>query len=143
MTGFTIGRKAGQWMVGVCRSIVVCHSQGYSLPTDCYGCHASEYNAARNPNHSAAGFPTACENCHNPNHVTWTQAEFNHSFPIDGGPHSQWGCSDCHLSSNYREFSCTDCHNHDKERMDGKHREVGGYSYNSLSCYSCHPYGRS
>ena len=25
--------------------------------------------------------------------------------------------------------------------MDDKHDDVGGYSYNSRACYSCHPNG--
>jgi hypothetical protein len=26
--------------------------------------------------------------------------------------------------------------------MDNKHKDVGGYVYNSQACYSCHPNGR-
>jgi hypothetical protein len=25
--------------------------------------------------------------------------------------------------------------------MDNKHKDVGGYTYNSQACYSCHPTG--
>jgi hypothetical protein len=51
-------------------------------------------------------------------------------------------CTDCHLTSNYREFSCLDCHAHEKTSMDNEHRDVSGYTYNSQSCYGCHPQGR-
>ena len=120
----------------------ICHSQGYNLPQDCYGCHASDYNSAVDPNHTGAGFPTTCETCHFPNHVAWTQAQFNHNFPINSGPHAPNSCSDCHLTSNYQDFSCIDCHKHEQPNMDEKHSSVGGYSYNSQACYSCHPNGR-
>jgi hypothetical protein len=119
----------------------ICHSQGYNLPKDCNGCHSSDYNAAANPNHAAAGFPTTCENCHFPTHVTWSQAEFNHNFPINSGPHNK-DCFECHLTSNFREFSCIDCHKHEKTNMDNKHSTVGGYVYESQACFSCHPDGK-
>jgi hypothetical protein len=51
-------------------------------------------------------------------------------------------CTDCHTSSNFREFTCTDCHAHQRTRMDNEHDGVAGYSYNSQACYSCHPQGR-
>ncbi|MFC2165315.1 multiheme c-type cytochrome [Acidobacteriota bacterium] len=119
-----------------------CHNQGYDLPQDCYGCHAQDYDSTRNPDHVSAGFPADCELCHLPSHVSWTQAVFNHQFPINSGKHSQWDCIDCHLTSNYREFSCIDCHAHQRTRMNNEHRKVDGYSYNSQACYSCHPDGR-
>ncbi len=120
----------------------VCHSQGYNLPTTCVGCHQSDYDAARNPDHASNGFPTTCENCHFPNHVTWSQAQFDHGFPIDGGPHANAQCSECHVTGNFLNFSCIDCHKHEQTTMDEKHSQVGGYSYNSQACYGCHPNGR-
>ena len=125
-----------------------CHSGGqYSgTPTDCYACHRSDYNGTTNPNHSAAGFPTRCTDCHTTN--AWRPASFDHDgryFPIYSGKHrGKWsGCGDCHVNSgNYRVFECTNCHEHNRTDMDRKHREVGGYQYNSNSCYRCHPRGQ-
>jgi len=117
-----------------------CHREGYNLPTNCNGCHNDDYRSARSPDHVAAGFPTSCENCHRPSHTSWNQATFNHRFPLRG-PHAR-DCSDCHRSSNYSQFTCTDCHAHEKSRMDEKHREEGGYVYNSQACLSCHRDGR-
>ncbi len=119
-----------------------CHKSGYELPRDCYGCHAQDYEAARNPNHRNVGFPTTCESCHFPTHNYWSQAIFDHQFPIESGRHSGLSCTDCHLSSNYREFSCLDCHAHERTQMDNQHRDVSGYAYNSQACYGCHPQGR-
>jgi len=118
----------------------VCHSRGSNPPTDCYGCHSDDYRGARSPDHLAAGFPTACQNCHFPNHTSWNQATFRHSFPISG-PHNR-DCSECHRTSNFSQFSCIHCHEHEKSRMDDKHREEPGYVYDSRACLGCHSDGR-
>lgn len=118
-----------------------CHARGYDLPRDCFGCHAPDYNAARNPDHVRSGFPTSCENCHLAGHTSWNQAVFQHDFPINSGPHAKFDCVECHQTST-RQFSCILCHEHEKNRMDDKHDEVGGYVYNSQACYGCHPNGR-
>ena len=119
-----------------------CHNQGSNPPRDCFGCHANDYNRTRDPDHVAAGFPSNCESCHLPNHVSWTQAVFNHDFPINSGKH-RLDCAECHQTSNFRQFSCIHCHDHEKSRMDEKHKEEAGYTYNSQACYSCHTNGRS
>ena len=33
-------------------------------PRACVGCHQTDFNNSKNPNHAAAGFSTACETCH-------------------------------------------------------------------------------
>ncbi len=122
-----------------------CHAQGYSgTPTDCYACHQSDYTATRDPNHQAAGFPTTCQSCHGTN--GWEGAEFDHNqfFPITSGAHDGLSCSSCHVSqSNYSFFECINCHEHERTQTDRDHDEVGGYLYESASCYRCHPDGDS
>ena len=113
-----------------------CHINGNytTTPTDCYGCHAANYNATTNPNHKAAGFPTTCATCHNT--TSWAGAVFNHTwFRI---PHHNAQCSDCHINSaNYVVFSCiANCH--PKAQTDGHHGGVNGYSYGPTTCYNCH-----
>ncbi len=119
-----------------------CHQNGYNLPQDCYGCHVQDYDSTTDPNHRAAGFPTDCQICHYASHFFWSQAVFDHQFPLDSGKHANASCTDCHISSNYREFSCITCHAHNKTNMDNKHEDVVGYVYQSQACYSCHPQGR-
>lgn len=110
-------------------------------PNNCVDCHLSEYQSTTNPNHTAAGFPTSCDTCHTTS--TWLGANFSHSFPITSGEHRNFNCSDCHLTpNNYMQFSCTHCHDHRQSEMDDKHEDVGGYSWSSPACYSCHPNGR-
>lgn len=118
-----------------------CHKSGYNLPTDCYGCHRTDYEGTTDPDHQSTGYSTECVDCHLKNHLLWSQAVFNHSFPINSGDHRNLDCSDCHQSSNYKDFTCISCHQHDKNRMDSKHKKVTGYSYDSQACYSCHPQG--
>jgi hypothetical protein len=123
-----------------------CHIGGRyaGTPTDCYSCHSKEFTTVTNPNHVSAGFPKTCENCHTT--TTWSGATFTHKFPIYSGSHAgKWStCNDCHTNtSNYTVFSCVNCHAHDKTSMDSEHRQIRGYVYDSLSCYGCHPNGRS
>ena len=122
-----------------------CHIAGRyaGTPMDCYSCHSREFTTVTNPNHIAAGFPKTCETCHTTSQ--WSGARFSHKFPIYSGSHAgKWStCNDCHTNtSNYTVFSCINCHEHDKSKMDPKHREVRGYVYDSLACYGCHPTGK-
>lgn len=132
--------------VQVANNCVKCHNNNYnSTPNTCVGCHLQDYNQTTNPPHSAAQFPTDCLQCHNQN--DWAPSTFNHDgqyFPIYSGKHKgQWNlCSECHTNpANYKVFSCIDCHEHNKTSTDNEHQGVSGYSYNSLSCFQCHPTG--
>jgi hypothetical protein len=116
-----------------------CHLNGNytSTSTDCYSCHQKDYTSAANPNHSAAGFPTVCTQCHTTNPgwkpATYTQHD-SQFFPIYSGRHQgQWSaCSDCHTDvSNYALFNCKACHAN----------AHSGNNYSNAQCYSCHPRG--
>jgi len=122
-----------------------CHSSGQytGLPSDCYACHAEDYNSATDPGHIAAGFSQDCTECHTTSE--WIGAEYaqHTGFPIYSGKHNnEWTvCSECHTNSgNYSVFSCFGCH--ERAEMDDKHEDEDGYTYNSANCYSCHPDGR-
>ncbi len=127
-----------------------CHADGVyaGRSIECVSCHQSDYDQAVDPNHRAAGFPTDCAQCHNT--TAWTGARFDHDatyFPIYSGKHQgKWtACSDCHTNpSNYAVFECILCHAHsDEANYADKHSGVPGYSYDSQSCYRCHPSGRA
>lgn len=111
-----------------------------SGPQDCYTCHITDYQ----DQHTGSGFSTDCTVCHET--TTWSGATFNHSFPIYSGPHREgeaWNdCADCHtVPGDFQVFSCFQCHG--QNQMDDKHSEVSGYAYDSPTCLSCHPTGRS
>jgi nitrate/TMAO reductase-like tetraheme cytochrome c subunit len=118
-----------------------CHLSGVykGTPTTCVGCHLTAYNRTTNPNHAAAGFSTACESCHRNSDTSWTQATFNHRFPITSGPH-RVTCTQCHTGGTFQTFSCVSCHG--RTETDSHHGTIPGYRYDSLACYSCHPNGR-
>jgi len=105
----------------------------------CVDCHLSEYQATSAPNHQQYGIPTNCENCHTTNQ--WSLGSFSHSFPISSGNHSGFQCIDCHTAATAPSFSCIDCHTHRQSEMNSEHSGVGGYSWSSSACYSCHPNG--
>jgi hypothetical protein len=113
----------------------------------CVSCHQTAYDAATDPNHRTARFPTDCTACHTT--AGWAGARFDHDtqwFPIYSGNHAgRWSsCATCHTtSSNYAVFTCLTCHEHNQTSMDEKHRGRTGYRYDSQACYTCHPRGRS
>jgi len=126
-----------------------CHSNGTfsGLSKECNTCHMPNYTATTNPNHQAANIPTSCGDCHTTN-PGWKPAEYlahdNLYFPVYSGKHvNTWNtCIDCHTSpGNYQVYTCTDCHAHLQPDMDSKHNNVGGYLYNSVACFDCHPQG--
>ena len=123
-------------------SCVSCHRNSVFRGTTrtCVGCHQAAYNATRDPNHAAAGFPTTCDACHRATDSTWTQGRFSHSaFPLIG-PHNR-RCNECHTTPNaFSQFNCTTCHS--RSDMDHEHRDVRAYRYQSSACYACHPNGR-
>jgi nitrate/TMAO reductase-like tetraheme cytochrome c subunit len=126
-----------------------CHKTGNyaDASPECISCHQQDYNTAANPNHVTSGFPTNCSLCHNLN-PGWSPATFKQHdsqyFPISSGAHKGITCAECHPNpSNYADFTCISCHAHNKTDMDNRHREEGGYSYNSAACYHCHPTGKA
>jgi hypothetical protein len=121
-----------------------CHTGGRfrGTPTECVGCHQSDYDRTSSPSHRAAGFPTGCPACHGTN--AWRPATFDHNrfFPITSGDHAGIGCTSCHVNAgSFSVFTCLDCHR-GRERMDDKHRRVSGYVFESRACYRCHPRGQ-
>ena len=133
---------AGRHLTAPCSS---CHVNNIyrGTPRECYPCHQAQYEQARDPNHRAAGFPTACELCHRSSDLSFDQGRFTHTwFPITSGPHAGRTCADCHPNpTNFKVFSCTTCHG--RAETDKDHEGVAGYRYDSAACYSCHPTGRA
>ena len=92
-----------------------CHKDLKSFrntPMDCYGCHKSDYDQTRNPNHAASGLGTTCESCHQPSAPSWGTA-FNHNsvFPLVG-VHATQPCVACHKNNVYQGTppTCIGCH---------------------------------
>ncbi len=101
----------------VTTACALCHvNNNYSgtLPTNCYGCHATDYNNTANlggaiPNHVTSNFPQDCTVCHTT--TNWTSSTFNHNnttFPLTG-LHVSVSCALCHVNNNYAGTLPTSC----------------------------------
>jgi hypothetical protein len=129
-TGFTL--------LGVHASLQCssCHQGTVTgLNPDCISCHQTDYNNATNPNHTAAGIPTTCQDCHNAS--AWIPSTFDHAttgFQLQG-VHAQIQCSSCHqgtvtgLSPN-----CITCHQ--TEYNNAPNHVAQGYPTNCDLCHS-------
>jgi hypothetical protein len=125
------------------RACSACHANNVyrGTPRECVACHRTAYERTTAPAHTAAGFGTTCETCHQAGDSTWRLGRFNHRFPITGRHNAP--CSTCHQSgAAYQNFTCLTCHEHSQSSMDREHRGKSGYRYESRACYSCHPQGR-
>jgi Zn finger protein HypA/HybF involved in hydrogenase expression len=83
------------------------------LRTDCFGCHASDYDGAQSPNHRQAGLGTDCQSCHAVNAMSWG-GTFDHArtgFPLIGA-HAAIACAQCHTGNVFRATAtqCISCH---------------------------------
>jgi len=117
-----------------------CHRTGVyqGTPRDCAGCHLTDYQRTQNPDHAAAGFPTACETCHRPAAPSWAGATFNHAevFALNG-THGQAACQSCHRSGQYRGTprDCYSCHRAEYERTQNPNHAAAGFP---TTCQTCH-----
>jgi hypothetical protein len=124
-----------------------CHGDGAyaGTPRICVGCHATDRDVVTDPRHVPPLFADDCARCHTED--AWRPVTFAHEtlFPINRGAHSRYrgDCRACHpLPAGFAAFTCTGCHEHPRERMDARHREVAGYRYQDAQCLRCHPNGR-
>ncbi len=115
-----------------------CHANGYpGTPTDCVGCHQADYDNSANPNHSAAGFPTACDSCHEFSDPDWHQATYPHTvYPLVGS-HTSVDCSSCHVNDVYQGLpsDCVDCHIDDYNGTQDPDHSQAGFP---TTCEVCH-----
>jgi hypothetical protein len=114
-----------------------CHLGGIfsGLSRACVSCHQTDYDGTNNPPHSAAGFPTSCQFCHNTR--TWQGATFNHSgFPLTGG-HAGLACAQCHSSGVYVGLptACVSCHQTDYNNTTNPNHTAAGFP---TTCQTCH-----
>ena len=112
-------------------------SQYANRPTTCYGCHATEYRQAKNPDHVAADYPQVCSECHGV--VSWQGAAFNHNstgFPLTGA-HLAVACNACHGDGVYKGKStaCASCHLADYNATNNPAHAAAGFPQ---TCDQCH-----
>jgi len=118
-----------------------CHANGQftTMPTTCVSCHQTDYNKTTNPNHAAAGFPTACDTCHKATDSSWNQAVFNHSatgFTLVG-VHATQPCSACHANGQFGPLptTCVSCHLSQYNGATNPNHVAAGFP---TTCDTCH-----
>ena len=129
----------GQHLTADCQR---CHPnqqkhQYVGVHTDCYSCHAADYEGSQAPNHRAAGFSTDCSQCHAVNAARWG-GDFDHArtgFPLQGA-HVTTPCSRCHTGNNFHNAGtqCVSCHQQQfTAATSPKHT---GFPTDCLACHS-------
>ena len=118
----------------------LCHVNGnYQLVyTDCYQCHATEYQQTTNPNHVAGNFSHDCTGCHST--TVWQPSTFNHSttrFPLTG-THTTTPCQSCHVNGNYQLVyaDCYQCHATEYQQTTNPNHVAGNFSHDCTQCHS-------
>ena len=112
--------------------------QFQGLATQCYSCHAREYQATTGPSHVASGFPTTCEQCHGFN--SWSGAKFDHlkstGFALTGA-HIPLDCTACHVGGKFAgtPATCVGCHLSDFQKTTNPNHVQAGFPQ---TCQSCH-----
>lgn len=116
-----------------------CHvnNKYVGTPTDCYSCHANDFNKTTNPNHVQSGFPTTCQTCHTT--TAWQPASFDHSktaFPLTGA-HRSVACASCHINNKYAgtPTDCYSCHANDFNKTANPNHVQSGFP---TACQTCH-----
>lgn len=117
-----------------------CHVGGKykGTPSNCVGCHASDYTGAKNPDHVASKFPQTCAQCHNT--TTWMGAQFDHAstgFPLSGA-HQSLACTQCHLNGQYAGTSpdCASCHLKDFNGAKNPDHVALGFPQTCVQCHT-------
>ncbi len=121
-----------------------CHiNNNYALTsanTTCVSCHLNDYNTATTPvNHVQAGFPTACDLCHDT--IVWTDGKFDHNttaFPLTGA-HTKVACASCHVNGNYTTLptTCYGCHTADYNATTNPIHKAAPTIF-TTTCTTCH-----
>lgn len=116
-----------------------CHTGGSyaSAPTQCVGCHLTNFQQTTSPNHAATGIPQTCVQCHNTSN--WGSGQFDHSktaFPLTGA-HVSVGCMQCHASGTYigTPTQCSACHLAKFQQTTNPNHVSSGFPQ---TCEQCH-----
>lgn len=110
--------------------------QFHRLGNDCINCHMQDYLATTEPNHVAAGYSTACMDCHDINAFDWSADNILHDFfPLEKG--HDISCMECHITGTFAAIpsDCISCHEMDYQAaVNPDHNQLNF----STDCASCH-----
>lgn len=111
-----------------------------NISSDCFACHSDDYAATTNPNHSSAGFPTDCVQCHTTD-PGWMPATVNHDFfPLTLG-HNIQDCNACHVNGNFNNTptDCFACHSDDYTATTNPDHQAAAFPTDCAACHSTNP----
>ncbi|MCA9727672.1 MAG: hypothetical protein KC729_08310, partial [Candidatus Eisenbacteria bacterium] len=106
-------------------------------PTECSGCHLSDYQATDSPPHETTGLGTDCEQCHQPSSFSWVSTGFEHTpaFPLEDG-HAGVDCSSCHQVGVPVETECYGCHEPDFVDAADPDHVAAEFSHDCTTCHA-------
>src|SRR5438270_5993117 len=108
------------------------------MSTECYSCHAQDFQKTTGPNHVGAGFSTSCQQCHDMN--TWLDVKFDHlkstGFALTG-MHATLPCTSCHVGGKFKgtPATCVGCHLPDYRKTNNPNHAALGMPQ---TCQQCH-----
>ena len=112
--------------------------QFQGLATQCYSCHATDYQNTTGPGHVTASFPTTCEQCHSMDN--WFGVKFDHlkytGFALTG-MHATLECTACHIGGKFKgtPANCVGCHLPDFRRTTNPNHVTLNLPQ---TCQTCH-----
>ncbi len=112
--------------------------QYVATPTNCIGCHRTDFEATKSPDHRAAGFSIRCEECHQVTANEWGRG-FDHNmtaFPFSGA-HVSTACTACHQNQIFKgtPSQCVACH---RSNYNGTTNPNHVAANLSTDCQTCH-----
>lgn len=116
----------------------VANNQYAGTPTTCIGCHRTDFENSKNPNHVGAGFSTDCQQCHKVTSFAWGSG-FDHNitaFPLIGA-HTSTVCSSCHKNAVFKNTTkdCFVCHQPQYQSSTNPNHVLAGIP---TTCQTCH-----
>jgi hypothetical protein len=108
------------------------------MSTECYSCHAQDFQKTTGPSHVSAGFSPSCQECHDMN--TWFNVKFDHmkftGFALTG-MHATLQCTACHVGGRFKgtPADCVGCHMPDYQKTNNPPHAALGMPQ---TCQNCH-----
>ena len=123
-----------------------CHSSVNNLVfeplgVECIDCHLVDYQAAKQPDHIAAGFSNDCQDCHQITDSDWSKVKVTHDFfPLVGG-HNLSNCFDCHNQNSFEGLTqdCFTCHQNDFNATTDPNHISAGFTIDCVQCHTTNP----
>ncbi|MGB4970406.1 MAG: hypothetical protein WBO31_12800 [Saprospiraceae bacterium] len=128
----------------IANDCAACHKGNYNTtPNTCDGCHIKDFQASKNPDHTALGFPTECASCHT-TVPDWKPASFgihDNYYPLTGA-HQMIAndCAKCHKGNyNNTPNTCEGCHMNDYNGSTNPNHGALGIPTDCATCHTTAP----